>query len=462
MGFPSTDSQITDVDSEPFDVNEGNHHLGLGLKAVEEEEEEDGHDDKMSDEENGLAGYEDEEDSDTSFQSPGGSSFGSIDELPRSVSHLIADTNVSTSTFPPLQDPIASPRYPPHASLSKGWTFPKGSQVAPSTPREPEEVDRFFGCLDDIDLSPPLRAVAHTYEASKGLFSQGFKFGSDTSDEDDLPPFLLPCNVGLGAVDKKQSVLQVVTEEEEEEADEDEDTEATDVEEFEEGTELEIGEIKIIFTPPETAEVGSTEVSLPSPLKKPACEPFEDEVEDEDEVLPLFNFGRTQSTSDTKHSSRPTNRGFASPSSIPRATSLKASSSSTAHVLTSTPPKPTADRYSLPGYTPNSFVTPPTKRGGVMPSFIPQPVSPLRTVVPTEQTVIPAPTYIPQPQSKPAARNSGNKVLPTVANGSTFKPQPVASTPTYSSHVPQPPYQRTFPPDLLKSQRQRYQVCLQK
>jgi hypothetical protein len=388
-GFPSTDSQITDVDSEPFDASESNRPFGLGLKVVPEEEEND-YNDNMSDDDNGLAGYEDEEDSDISFQSPGGSSLGSVHEFPRSVSHLLSDLSSSNSPS------TSSPAHGLHSSLPQEWTFPKSSQVTPSTPREPEEVDRFFGCLDDVDVSPPLHSVTQSYEASKGLFAKGFRFRSDTDDEDDLPPFFLPSHVGVEAVEIKQRVLEVVTEEEEY------DDEDTDVDEFAHGTELEIGDIKITLSPPETTVLLSEVPKKPLPV----YEPFEDECGD-DETVPPFNFGRPQST--PKLPSRPTNT---SPSSIPRA-AFK-SSSSPAEPVTSTPPRAAAEHS--PVYAQNGFVTPPTKRGGVMPSFIPQPVSPLRTMTPAKKRVTPVSTFIPQPQNKPAPKVTASKVTSTATN----------------------------------------------
>jgi hypothetical protein len=411
-GFPSVDSQITDVDSEPFDVSESNRPFGLGLKAVVEEEEND-HNDDMSDDDNGLAGYEDE-DSDISFQSPGGSSLGSVDEYPRSVSHLFPNLSSSNS-------PSTSPANHPHAFLPQVWTFPKGSQVTPSTPRVPEEVDRFFGCLDDVDVSPPLHSITQTYEASKGLFAQGFRFRSDMDDEDDLPPFFLPSHVGVEAVEIKQRVLEVVAEEEEYD---DEDTETTDVDEF---AELEIGDIKITLSPPETAvsEVLSSEISKTLRV----CQPFEAEDED-DEILPSFNFGQPRYNSDTKLSSRPASM---SPSSIPRAATFKLSFPQS-EPTTSTPPRATVEPFSSPAYAQNGFVTPPTKRGGIMPSFIPQPVSPLRTMTPLKKRVTPVSTFIPQPQNKPAFKVSANKVTTTTTNAKVHAPlrSPSVTTPVLS------------------------------
>ncbi|KAF8076022.1 hypothetical protein FPV67DRAFT_1776628 [Lyophyllum atratum] len=126
-GFTSVDSEssITDVE-DSFDSSP---KFNFSLKAVEEDDE-----DVFSEEDNGLAGYEDEEESDISFHSS--SSFDSEDDFPRSVSHLQADVPASVTpnggnsraTFPPAVH-APRPTHAPRASLSKTWTFPRGGQL---------------------------------------------------------------------------------------------------------------------------------------------------------------------------------------------------------------------------------------------------------------------------------------------------------------------------------------------
>ncbi|THU75564.1 hypothetical protein K435DRAFT_880574, partial [Dendrothele bispora CBS 962.96] len=276
-----TNDSATDVDVNlSFD---GGHHFGFSLKSVDEESEdldapqvpEDQDDDVYideSEEEDGLAGYEDEEDSDLSFQSPGSSSsFGSEDEFPtrpRSVLHLNAvnsrplDVPVSSvsrsdstgsGSFPTVPSvPASAPsRHRAQASLSKTWTFPRnpqsasGSQTSGLRPSQ-DDVDKFFGCLDDGDSasdssSRPVSPSVYNYENSKGLFVNAM----DQYGDDEFIPFTLPPGVGI---EEEPKGLEVVIEEEEEEEDFDE--EETRVDNEDDHDEMYAGGIKITFTPP--------------------------------------------------------------------------------------------------------------------------------------------------------------------------------------------------------------------
>jgi hypothetical protein len=474
LGFTSVDSEssTTDVESESFDGH--SMPFGFALKAVEEECEES---EDASDEDNGLAGYEDEEDSDLSFQSPGGSSssFGSEYDFPRSLTHEhhdipvapitpgLSDTDSGTSTVrsrsssptPTSNVFVAAPR-PTHtsrATLSKTWTFPTGVQVASMTKTEPDVVDRFFGCLEDLDAdserSREFGAVSseYTYERSKGLFAKGFQYGEDVDGE--MPPFLLPTDAGVEAVEMSRG-LESVEEEGEEMEDEDEGIAFR-----------EAGGIQIMVTPAEEESEAETVESLSeqhvsSSFRKPV--PVFEFFDDDEEASVPFNFGRAQtqpakdmsppsSTTITPPSSIPhatppsATPRLTSPSSIPRATSFKPSFSSP-EVLTSTPPKSPPTRF-VPAsdYSANTFVTPPTKRGGTMPSFIPQPISlpsPIRNMAaPTKQKPgsNPTATFIRQPQRKPLmdvnAKNQKSSSVPGTAHGSSFKPQPPAMRTCY-------------------------------
>jgi hypothetical protein len=73
-----------------------------------------------------------------------------------------------------------------------------------------------------------------------------------------------------------------------------------------------------------------------------------------------------------------------------------------------TPPRRTSDRFSaLADYSATSFITPPSRRGGTTPSFIPQPVSPSPSKIfsPSRSRV-----------AAPLMRSKG------ATNGSAFKP----------------------------------------
>ncbi|KAF5387731.1 hypothetical protein D9615_000068 [Tricholomella constricta] len=461
-GIPSVDSEssITDVEDS---VDDSNPKFNFSLKAVEEDDE-----NVFSEEDNGLAGYEDEDESDVSFRSS--SSFGSEDDFPRSVAHLQADVPASVtpkagtprSTSPPS---VHAPR-PTHASrasLSKKWTFPIGAHPPKETETSELEVDRFFECLQDDDAfnsdSSPVSPSAYSYERSKGLFASGFKYGVDDEDA----PFFFP--LGAGVEVESPHSLDVVPEEEEE----DQTTQVDD------GEDMfgEAGGIKITFTPPEAEEGESFDSQRsPSPVKPsvPTIGFFDADYEEEDSAP--FNFGRplvSQPATEVKEEAvfsappfgRPLDSGLPTevkkhvasalpvmitpPSSLPRPTSPRASSPSSipralpikpflfTDMATSTPPRPAVSRvFSAPNYSSNSFVTPPNKRGGAMPSFIPQPISspsPMRSAPAAikSKPVAPAATFIRHPQRKPLMLANNNMKSQNISSGavhgSTFATQ---------------------------------------
>ncbi|KAF7313524.1 hypothetical protein HMN09_00508300 [Mycena chlorophos] len=286
---------------------------GLGFTSLDSESSatdvEDSLLDAVAEEDDELAGYEDEDENDV-LLSPS-SSFGSLED------------------FHP-----ASPAHVPRLSISK-WTFPK--HVSKNESTEPE-VDRFFGCLDDLDgpVSPDCPNYAdYDEEMSKGLFSKGFSFGDTKSC------FVLPADVLANA--EASYVLDSVDEEDE-----------TEGETVVEDGEINNG-IKITFTPPMEDVVAP--VSVPSPSPKPVPTIFFEEEEDE-EAPPAkpFSFGRSPQTPPSTTAAR-----HETPSSIPR-------------LVSKSPASPPATRSISP--LNNSFVTPPNKRGGALPSFIPQPSSP--------------------------------------------------------------------------------------
>ncbi|KAG6820171.1 hypothetical protein H0H93_004434 [Arthromyces matolae] len=452
--------RITSVDSDVTEVEESledSPKFNFPLKSVTEDEEED-----LSEEDNGLAGYEDEEESDVAFQSS--SSFGSEEEMPRSVAHLqdVPDSVTPRSTSPPV---IHAPR-PTHAnraSLSKTWTFP----TAPSRKLlEEPEVDKFFGCLeddDDSDGSVLNSPSAYSYERSKNLFASGFK---NSVGEDDSP-FFFP--FGHGNEVESRKTLDVV-EEEDTESQEDEDMFG------------EAGGIQITFTPPDADEDESDVESPRSPSPAPVTPSIPTinffDFDEEQETSAPFNFGRPavpakeedqvnteahvspprlgafkfgQSTSNTVvKADLPTTSSMITPppslprhaqtayspptpSSIPRATFIKPLSLSLSDSTASTFPKPGSSRAVSDPIDSNSvYITPPSKRGGNMPSFIPQAVSspsPLRSVSNGSKSragALPSSTFIRQPERKPltlanSTKSHTNSSGPS--NGSTFAPQ---------------------------------------
>ena len=438
IGFMSLDSEssTTDVDPDSSDDN-----LGLSLKAVQEESDVTDEND-YSEEENALAGYEDEEDTDISFQSS--SSFSSEDDLPRSTHHL---TSAPTAPTPPSVTQVFTPprsTQGPRATLTMSWTFPKGAQSQTQFAAYDDEdtIDRFFGCLDDDDSSvgsAPNSPSAYSLERSKGIFASGFKF----APADDNSSFFLPDDVALPAVAEareEKRLSAVVEEAEENDSDEDGVDDSEDM--F-----GEIGGIRITFTPAEeevkVVEAKQLQVSPIKPSSPPPTLPalsFGDETADgEEEVthtaIPL-NFGRP--LANERQSSPPTvafpvmmtpppslPRSPSSSSSIPRPIIPKSFSSIES---TSCPPsKPSADLASL-NFSSSSYITPPTKRGGNLPSFIPQPVSspsPMRVLAgPSNPRTVPMSTFIRQPVRKPllpSEVNNGQKDLGG-SNGSTPAP----------------------------------------
>ncbi|KAH7888077.1 hypothetical protein F5I97DRAFT_1936078 [Phlebopus sp. FC_14] len=416
LGFQSVDSESSTTDVESADDSFGK--VKATLDAVTEEDD---HED--SGDEDGLAGYEDEEDSDLSFSSPGGSSVGSGDELDVKINILPPADEVNRSSSTANSAKLAHFR---HASLSKTWTFPRGQAVAPVEQRD--EIDRFFGCLDDADTTPPLGSD----EMNKGMFSSAF----DCVDEHDMPPFVIPCDVGVVVESSSSRSLDVVLEEDEEDGDADDEDELV-------GEQVE-GGIRFTFNPPPTICITPPEICVTPPLdisippsdaqsttravsRKPA--PSDDASEDDvdsssqcgptkDQIIEPISPPMTASPPMSDGSPRPCSRS-ATPSSIPRATSLRSFSPKTPPT-SFTPSKAGGGRFTAPtNYSSNSFVTPPSKQGGSVLSFIPQPVnspSPSKYSAPTKERTTVAPLR--SRQSEPGA-----------INGSTFKPQlPLSQT----------------------------------
>ncbi|KAI0313452.1 hypothetical protein OF83DRAFT_534701 [Amylostereum chailletii] len=407
----SVDSDVTDVGSAQGSPSK----RGLELGAVIEEDEDDS---LFSGEEDGLAGYEDEGDDDYADSIDASSSFG---DFPRSDSHLSLD--VPSSPTSSAASPSTSPTHERSESLIKAWSFPAKGTVSAAGQQRTEEVDRFFGCLEDLDDSPPLGYTLS--DASNNPFSKGF-FGQEATDDDELPPFVLPADVGVEVFDSANAGLDSVVEEDEEEYEEEESTDLPPHEEFI-GEEDE-GGIKFVFSIPPEYAAPSTPAAEASPLiqspvaRKPGhvFSPF-------DEGDESFSFSPRSSDFEPPQTPISSSLSKASPSSIPRASSLKRFSS------TSPIPSP---RFSPSQEPTSSFITPPSKRGGARPSFIPQPrkSSPSPSKIPT----MAAPTFLPQPQRKslPALPQARIPLSPSKAVGNAdpapyfrSSEQPAASDP---------------------------------
>ncbi|KAF9224338.1 hypothetical protein BS17DRAFT_703418 [Gyrodon lividus] len=419
LGFQSIDSESSTTDVESVDDSFTKAELTLDVVAEEDSE--------LSEEDDGLAGYEDEEDSDLSFSSPGGSSIGSGDELDIKPNVLpAADKAVNALDSSAVSK---KPAHTSHASLSKTWTFPRGKNAVPV--QQNDEVDRFFGCLDDVDTSPPLSSQ----EMSRGMFSSGF---GSAADDDEMPPFVLPSDVGVVVESSSPRSLHVVREEDEEDGDADDEDDELVGEEVEGGIRFTFDVPPIIcvtpppeicVTPPPEIRVTPPEIYItavgPAPnypvTRKPVpvYEPFEDD--DEDGPL-TFKFPQTRAqakpvepvtpptTSPTSDSgSRPVSRNATSPSSIPRATSLRSFSPRTPPA-SFTPSKGTSGRFTAAtSYFSSSFATPPSKGTSFIPQLVTSPTPSKHTALTKVRVSVPS-VHPKQGQS-------------VATNGSTFKPQ---------------------------------------
>lgn len=366
LGFRSIDStgSFTDVES----LSDPSERPQFSLKSVEEEEEYEEYSQEYSQElsqsdsndVDGLAGYEDEDENDDySFHaSLSNSSFGSGD-FPRETSHLLelsVESEVPELTSSRSVSPSPAPESPPQShrrrvSLSKAWTFPRSTDSAlVMPPRETEEIDRFFGCLEDVDNSPPIDSKLRSAESSKNLFSQAL-----ADADDDLPPFFIPTAVGVEVpASESRTGLDVVIEEDEADDEDESESDSADIDDdvSEIVGEVVDGGIIFTFTPP--ADFGIPE---DVPLSQPAPEAQRQESE------------RVFSKPSLSSIPRPASKVFVS--SIPTASSTPPRTTSAVAF-----PKPTGSpaTFSTPIKTTNSSSpqassTPKRTQG----SFIPQP-----------------------------------------------------------------------------------------
>ena len=437
LGFRSIDSESSFTDVESVDDDHRPE-----LKAVEEVDEDT---DMTDDEDDELARYEDEEEGDDDFQFTTSSSYESVMEFARSATpRLSTDSADSADSAPSLvisrspsasPSPLPSPAEPTHAqaharraSLSKVWTFPSGPAPVPSVPRPREEIDRFFGCLEDVDNSPPIDSKLHSVESNKSIFSQAL-----AEYEDDLPPFVLPSDVGEIVVSPEMvspsRTLDIVVEEDEEDEEEEEEEEETQVndESYDNDDEfvgeVDEGGIKFTFNLPpsyfmdsdadtSTPDLSMTSASTPDSVNKSGYV-FEPIDEDEDDFSFTFPQLKTQ-------------RSIPSPSGIPRLRSSSPSAIPVRASSTSTPPKIASPLPLRIVTSPASFSTPPPKRAVTAPTFIPQPrvPSPSSAKVasfipqPPRAHTLPRPSAIPV-MTPPSSRLPYNHSLPSMCTSNS-------------------------------------------
>jgi predicted nucleic acid-binding Zn-ribbon protein len=437
--FSSTDSaesSATEVEME-F-ANDCEAKFSFMLKAVQEEDES-----NDNEEDNGLAGYEDEEESDASFRSS--SSFDLSDSQSEST---LLPTALSTPRPHDSHFSLSEPADSEHTmdqplpSVSppswSNWTFPRTAHGRAVQHNKKDSVDHFFGCLEnesssDGDSSP--HSPSHySIERSKSLFCDALK---ESQDDDDCPFFMFHSVVGVIADDKR---LDIVLEEEEDTMSDDD---TSDSEMF-----GEMGGIRITLSPPRPEDDGVSDVDEPL---QPLVQATHTEMAPQ---LPMLNFGdeddtgfsfdkaleRSQFEEKTGETDVPT-VVIPRPEIVVSPLVEMPAAPVSAHVQTpsSTIPRSIPPRSSPPSAIPrfachrqspdttsssrDLCATPPSKRGGAVASFIPQPIrspSPTRTPPPTKSQIARNVHFIRQPQKKPLTSNILANVdcQETSANGS--------------------------------------------
>lgn len=437
-------------------LDEDDHHaspFGFSFNAISE---------AYTDEDSGLAGYEDEDDYDESSSSfgSGNNVFGQpAEEVYSDEEEDYYDEEDVFDSYAEVTPTVpARPASPLRGELSSTWSFPRSKSAPAAAVTGPvhqrhQSTDRFFNCFDESDAtddSAPTTPVSFNYEQSKDMFARGFSFAA----EDDAPFFFPP---GIGTiVDEPSSDVEVKSNgflmplaEVEEEEEEEEDVE--DDQDLEDDTAIfgeEFGGIRITFTPPDEVEeveepkqiqlvspvkpVSSPPVlpdlnfgfgadedegfmfGLETPAAKPFSPPASPDVSVEHLDLPTESPKKTFTPPTPPSLPRSASPRLASPSSIPRPAPRRFSPS-----LTDSPSPKAVSAVPFPVYT-----SPPNKR-----SFIPQPVSspsPIRSTISLKpKTAVPAPTFIRPPSTR---------VTPVLnarsANGSTFTPQPPLNQPS--------------------------------
>ena len=418
LGLSSTARGNLSIDEEDRMFN-----FGFPMRAVQESAEE------RSDDEDELAGYEEDE-SDPELEtsclgSPHNDTTSSANAPPPNSSNPASDAfKIAPAGAEPLAATSHNHTHQSRHSLSRIWTFPKAAPVqsrGKKSHTHSNSRDKFFGCLDESDTSDdsgPITPMPLNYEESKGLFANALKYAND---DDSL--FVLPDGVGIVVEDPPVSQLKapVVVE-----AVDNEDR-LSDVEEDEDMF-GEIGGIRIICTPPDDVEEEKEvpQIVLASPMRpvsKPPTLPALDFGRDDDTAtdngIGSFIFGQ-QTTTVPDSAPRPA-PATAAPPTLPRGLPSRSSAGSGI-------PRPASRGAARPAQTAGNS-TPSSKRA-ILPSFIPQPVgSPPRTspLSVRPKTSIPEPTCIRQqsrskPSSPPTPINTSKPSTSRIDNGSPSKP----------------------------------------
>jgi hypothetical protein len=426
LGFMSVDSESsTDVDSSSDDPASD-----FGLKAVEEEL------DEAYDDENGLAGYEDEDEADGLSQ---GSSSSFDSEEFNHLTERRPAPNTPTSGIYKALPPAPVPSHFYHSSLSTDWTFPKGPAAVEKSGEE--GVDRFFDCLDDDDSegndSIP---TSFSYEKSKGLFARGFAL----APEDDDAAFFLPSGIGIPLPEEPvmhRTQLEAVAEEEE--GAEEEEEEQRDIED--DGAMFgEIGGIKITFTPPQEEDQEEEEekeqIQVSPPKAKRISPP---------PVLPALNFG-SNDEDDPFNFGLPSERPpvKSAPVSSPASPAVK--SVPVPAIVSSPPPVSIVADPSSASSTSSPSSVPRSTSGPTSPSMIPRVVSPtVSSRVTSPGPVIRSSSLKMSRSPTPSAKPTPSIRQPPVRSAPIPPPKP-KTAPT-STFIRQPPVKKPLPAKSVKN-----------
>ncbi len=298
-------------------------------------------------------------------------------------------------------------------SLSQSWTFPSGAQTVVEAYRTVPDMDGFFNSSEEVEdktnITFPSSPSEYSYERSKGLFSEALK--SYNGDQD--APFVFPGDIEADGTDTQSpEQLPTVLEEEEEEF--------SDVSEDMFG---EAGGICITLTPAQDDdECEDDDIDFPaSPSDPPVLPPldFDYSAEDLSDAI-SFGFGSCDIFETPATDSRsPTPKAeLMDPMSPPYVPRLKFCQKSASNPI-----------EEISQFDQEICCTPPSKRGSVLPSMIPQAIaspSPIRLA-----NIFPRPRLCPltlnrtsQHIQRSSDDSSAHKTSSSVTNGSTSIPQP--------------------------------------
>ncbi|KAI0771546.1 hypothetical protein BD413DRAFT_604322 [Trametes elegans] len=384
LGFHSIDleSSFTDVDS----VDETRSPELKAVLEVDEDDDESAYDD----DDNELSRYEDEDENDeyafpTCSSATPRLSQDSVDSAPELT--VSRSPSASPSPLPSPAEPTHPPAHARHVSLSRAWSFPRSSFNTVAAQSWPEEIDRFFGCLEDVDNSPPMDSKLRSAESRKNLFAQAL-----ADYEDDMPPFMIPSDVGEVVVSPE--IEEEEEEEQQQQAKPADDTRQINGNEF--VGEKDEGGIKFVFDPPpsEYCVASDTSMSSSTDMNTPDLTMVSSPSREASPAISLSPLMKKTRWSSIK---------VASPMSLPRLCS-----------------------------SPSGFSTPSPKRISSAPTFIPHPRASI-PLTPFSSSPGKVASFIPQPRRASASASPRPSVIPIMT------PPMSSRLPSSVSYVSPPP-----------------------